>query len=167
MKWAFWRFLEALRDSQEAVRGILARLDALETAPRPTTDLEPVTTTLEALQGDILEMLKHLNAHSDALEALQRQAKDFTFALSEGIERTDRAERRIAATVKRARDKLAESGFSDAGLDAEADGLQLVDGDRSEDVRVQGVPAEVAAVASDASSVKGVPLATMRRLRGM
>lgn len=167
MNWAFWRFPASLRAAEEALSLIRVRLDVLESVPPPSVDLESLSTKLEAFQGDLVEILKHLNAHSDALEALQGQAKDFTFALSEGIERTDRAERRIAATVKRARDKLADSGFSDAGLDAEADGLQLVDGDRSEDVRVQGVPGEVAAVAGDPSSVKGVPLATMRRLRGM
>lgn len=167
MKWAFWRFPAALRASQEAVHSIFGRLDDLESAPRPIADLQGLEATIHGYDREFRELLHHVRRLEEDVAALQGQAKDFTFALAEGIERTDRAERRIAATVKRARDKLAESGFTDAGLDAEADGLQLVDGERSEDVRVQGVPAEVAAAAGDSSSVKGVPLSTMRRLRGM
>ena len=47
-----------------------------------------------------------LEAQAEAIERLQNIAKDQNVAISEGIERTDRAERRVRATVARAKKTL-------------------------------------------------------------
>ncbi|MEE8139189.1 MAG: hypothetical protein V3T81_10035, partial [Thermoanaerobaculia bacterium] len=102
-----------------------------------------------------------LLALSKAGAATDQRLKDVTFAVAEGIERVDRAERRIHATIKRARKELAESGFESPGLESEAAELQLVDGKGSDPVEVSTVPEAV-----ESSSIKGVPAETLRRVRG-
>jgi len=97
---------------------------------------------------------------------LQRSVEQLTLAVAEGIERVDRAENRIKATIARARKQLKESGFESPGLDAEAHDLRLVDGTGGEERGVPAVRDEVAQPAEQASSVEGVPLATLQRVRG-
>jgi len=58
---------------------------------------------------------------------LKRQLADLTQAVAEGIERVDRAERRVKATVRSAKKELADAGFQHPGLNAEDAQLQLVD----------------------------------------
>lgn len=107
------------------------------------------------------------NEHiQEAVEALQIQAKNFVIALSEGIERTDRAERRIKATVSRARKELKARGYEDPGLDAEAYELRNVDAAGGGEDGVLPMHAPVAEVREEASSVKGVPAEALRRVRG-
>jgi len=162
----FWPLSAPDRNTIEALRHIKGRLDRLETAPTPTTDLDLINSTLKNLHTTIAAIEGRVDGMSDELDAVQSQAKDFTIALSEGIERTDRAERRIKATVQRARKELKARGYDDPGLDAEAYELQQVDGDRGEDQGVLPLRASVEEAPNPASSIKGVSVEHLRRVRG-
>jgi len=143
------RALETLR---EQLGGYLARLERLESAPTP---------------GDRVSNLEKLaSAQERALEGQQQTIKDLTFAVSEGIERTDRAERRIRNAIQRARKELAARGFDDPGLEAEAHELRVVDGDGGSDGGVPAVSEEVAEVESAPSSIRGVSADQLRRRWG-
>jgi len=144
------RALDALR---EQLGGYLTRLERVESAPTP---------------GDRVTNLEDLaNAQERALADQQQKIKDLTFAVSEGIERTDRAERRIRNAIQRARKELASHGFEDPGLEAEAHELRIVDGDGGGDGGVPAMPAEVESVEPEASSIRGVSAETLRRRWGV
>jgi len=143
------RTLETLR---EQLGGYLARLERLESAPTP----DDRVTNLEQLAS----------AQERSLADQEQKIKDLTFAVSEGIERTDRAERRIRNAIQRARKELAARGFDDPGLEAEAHELRIVDGEGSGDGGVPAVPAEVAAVESAPSSIRGVSAEQLRKRWG-
>jgi len=143
------RALEALR---EQLGGYLARLEGLESAPTP---------------GDRVTNLEELaSAQERTLADQQQKIKDLTFAVSEGIERTDRAERRIRNAIQRARKELAARGFDDPGLEAEDQELRIVDGDGGGDRGVPAVSEEVAAVEPAPSSIRGVSADQLRRRWG-
>ena len=143
------RALDVLREQLE---GILARLDRVESAPTAT---------------DRVLNLEELGVAQDAhLDQLTTQIKDLTFAVSEGIERTDRAERRVRGVIQRARKELEARGYDDPGLEAEAHELRIVDGDGSKDGGVPPVSEEVAAVGGAASSIKGVSAEILRKRWG-
>jgi len=171
--------LKAFRDlfgSKAATLAALAeirgRVDDLETTPVP--DLPPaIDARLTALsqrdgdlQADIVNLVELTESVTDAVNDMEDWRKEIVIAVSEGIERTDRAERRIKATVQRARKQLADLGYDDPGLTAEAVDLRLIDGDGSERDGVPPVPAEVADATPESSSVRGVPAETLRRARG-
>jgi len=140
------RALDALREQLE---GILARLDRVESAPTAV---------------DRVLNLEELGVAQDAhLDQITTQIKDLTFAVSEGIERTDRAERRVRGVIQRARKELGARGYEDPGLEAEAYELRAVDGDRGKDGGVPTVPEEVAAVEPAPSSIKGVSADLLRK----
>jgi len=143
------RALDALR---EQLGGYLARLECVESAPTATDRV----VNLEALAS----------AQERQLEAFATKIKDLTFAVSEGIERTDRAERRIRNAIQRARKELGKLGYEDPGLEAEASELRLLDGEGSGDGGLPAVPEEVAEVDGEASSIKGVSAALLRKRWG-
>lgn len=149
-----------------ALQGVYDRLVALETAPILPVDLDPIRRELTKLRDEIELAYAKVALTDKDVENLQAQAKDFTFALSEGIERTDRAERRIKATVQRARKKLAEHGFEDTNLEAEGSELRERDGEGSEDGGVLPLHPTVAEPEQEASSIRGVSVETLRRARG-
>jgi len=143
------RALETLR---EQLGGYLTRLERLESAPTPT---------------DRVLNLEELGVAQDAhLSELQTKIKDLTFAVSEGIERTDRAERRVRGVIQRARKELGKLGYEDPGLEAEAHELRVVDGDGSADGGVPAVSEEVAEVDAAPSSIQGVTADQLRRRWG-
>jgi len=149
-----------------ALGQIKSRLDRLETAPTPTTELDLINATLKNLHASIAGLEGGGDSLAERVDDLHAQAKDFTIALSEGIERTDRAERRIKATVTRARKELKARGYDDPGLDAEAYELQQVNGDRGDEAGVLPVRAPVEQSAEPASSIRGVSAAHLSRVRG-
>lgn len=104
---------------------------ALTDATGPAYDDTAVRSALDSHRA-------HIEALTDAVSDLEEKAREQTLAIAEGIERVDRAERRVRAAVQRARKRLEEHGYSDEGLEAEAEQLQLIDGDGSED---EGMPA--------------------------
>jgi len=143
------RALDALR---EQLGGYLARLERVESAPTA---------------GDRVVNLEELaSAQERTLADQQQKIKDLTFAVSEGIERTDRAERRIRNAIQRARKELAARGFDDPGLEAEDQELRIVDGDGGGDREVPAVSEEVAAVEPAPSSIRGVSADQVRRRWG-
>jgi len=156
-----------------ALAQIRARLERLETAPTPDlpTDVHARLTELSRRDGDQQDALDtyvaDLNELSERQEGYDAWRKELIIAVSEGIERVDRAERRVKATVARARTKLADLGYDDAALESEAVELRLIDGDGSGKGGVPPVPAEVADAPQEGSSVRGVPAETMRRARGL
>ena len=152
-----------------ALAQIRDRVEHLETAPVP--DLPPlIESRLTALsqrdgdlQADIVRVVELVENVTDAVNDVEDWRKDIVIAVSEGIERTDRAERRIKATVQRARKQLETLGYDDPGLEAEAVELRLLDGDGSDKSEVPPVPA---AMEESPSSIRGVSAETMRRARG-
>jgi len=98
------RRVEALERVLGRIKG---RIRALETAPAQGFD-----------DSAIRDSLTHLQDRMDQLQ----------LAVSEGIERVDRSERRVRAVVQRAKARMDEAGFGDEALDAEAEQLSLIDG---------------------------------------
>ncbi len=150
--------------------GIIARLDRLETAPPPSLTPQQIEATLSAIREGLSSTFEAADARFDGLESAVEEVtvrlKATNFAVSEGIERTDRAERRIHATIKRARKEFKARGYEDPGLEEEAYQLRLVDGDRGADGELPTVPESVGEGAEVPSSIKGVPAETLRRVRG-
>jgi len=160
----------ARRELKTALSSIADRLDALETTPAPTITEDNLKAALAQLLTRLEERFEVADARVDGLETSladeERRVKALTFAVSEGIERVARHERRIHATVKRARKELEAHGFESPGLEAEAAELHIVDGDRSEQGEVPTLPAGVEPPFEEASSIKGVSAETLRRVRG-
>ena len=136
---------------EQVLSSILTRLEALESAPR-----------LPQLNADHDTRLGTLETGFDRLN---QDFKSTTFAVAEGIERVDRSERRIHATVKRARAELKKLGYEDPGLEAEASQLREVDGEGSHGTEVLHLPEDVAPAPEAPSSVPGVPASTLARIR--
>ena len=101
----------------------------------------------------------------DALEGLDGRLRTMTHAVAEGIERTDRAERRIKATVRRARAEFAEYDVEHAGLEAEAGELRLLDAGGSDGRRVPTVREEVEEAPEPPTSIETI--AGKLRMMGM
>jgi len=139
------------------------RLDRLEA----TLEAVEIRGTPGSSQDEIVALRASQDATTALVDGLATQIKQITLATAEGIERVDRAERRIQATVKRARRHLAESGYVDDGLETEAGDLRLLDGGGSESEPVPSVPTEVAASAPEASSIPGVTREQLLRVRFM
>ena len=143
------RALDALG---EQLGGYLARLERVESAPAPSAHLETLQAGADSARFDITEV--------------QKQIRDLTLAIDEGIQRTDRAERRVRGVVQRARKELAKLGYEDPGLEAEAHELRVVDGDGGGDGGVPAVSEEVAEVEAAPSSIRGVSADQLRRRWG-
>ncbi len=143
------RALDALREQLE---GILARLDRVESAPTP---------------NDRVLNLEELGVAQDTrLDELDTKIKEYLFAVSEGIDRVDRAERRVRGVIQRARKELGKLGYEDPGLEAEAHELRSVDGDGGKGGGLPTVPEEVATVEPAASSIRGVSAELLRKRWG-
>jgi len=84
-------------------------------------------------------------------------------AVDAGITHVERVEKRVAATIRRARKEFTDAGFEHAGLDAEAAELQLVDGDGGEEDSVPPMPTDVEGTPS---SIPGVTAEQLARFRG-
>ena len=144
------RALGALR---EQLVDTNARLERLESAP--------------ASDGRVTNLEELATAQDARLDDLQTKIKDLTFAVSEGIERTDRAERRVRGVIARARKELAARGYEDPGLEAEDQELRIVNGDGGQDQQLPPVSEDVAPSAEESSSIRGVPASVLRRKWGM
>jgi len=144
------------------------------------SSIEERIDALESLQNwqDIHESLQSVNLEIGVLRAsseqftreqdkVARQIVELTLAVGEGIEKVERYERRIKATIQRAQKQLAERGLESPALDAEDRDLRLVDGAGSGERGVPTVPDEVAQSAEQASSVPGVTLEQLQRARGL
>ncbi len=155
---------------QQQLTAIFCRLDTLERAPPPAVNRTDLKGTADAILSNLGQRLDPLESRLEGVESTlhdtDRRVKALTFAVEEGIERVSRAERRIHATVKRARKELAKLGYEDPGLESEAQELHGVDGGGGADGGVPLVPEGVEQVDDPPSSVKGVPASILRRVRG-
>jgi len=149
------------------LQGINDRLDHLEIAQ----NLDEIRSTLESTQQDFIDLRADQDvqqaAHNALLDRTAEYEKNITLAVADGIERVDRAERRVKATIASARKELERRGLEDPRLDAEAYELRDADGDGSASGGVPAVPSEVEPNNEAPSSVRGVPLELLRRVRGM
>jgi len=159
-----------LGELEGQLAGIIARLDALETTPTQDFSDANLKAALDAIKGGLERRFGPVESRLDGVESAlgdgERRVKALTFAVEEGIERVSRTERRIHATIKRARKELAERGLEDPGVEGEAAELRLVDGGRSEGGEVPEVQEGMGPAESEASSIPGVPAETLRRVRG-
>ena len=160
----------AREELERALESITYRLDHLESAPAPEYDLDKLRGIMAGVSGQAKQRLDELDSRvlglSKEQDASDQHLKDLTFAVAEGIERVSRAERRIHATIKRARKELADHGFESPGLETEAAELRSVDGDRGADGKVPAVPETVEAADDAPSSIRGVSAGHLRRVRG-
>jgi len=160
----------ARRELASVFTGILSRIEALETPPDTAFTPQQATEVRAMIALAIGAQVRSLDARFEGLdggiESLEEKQKTLVFAVAEGIERTERAERRINATVARARKELRKQGFESSGLESEAVELRIVDGDGSAEGEVPTLPAGVEPPHETPSSVKGVPAATLARVRG-
>jgi len=125
------RLVDDARDSQQ----LDDRIKALESAPGVDGILDSLAATVDQ---NASAASSESRATLDAFEELDRRLVQVTLAVAEGIERVDRAERRIRSTVQRARKELANEGFVSDGLEAENAEIRLLDVGGSE---ADGVPA--------------------------
>lgn len=168
--WTPWvkksELLEVRKKFGAQLVDILGKLDRLESLPTPTIDPEVVAAAVAA-------HVERIDALAGVVDELASQGKDlddrvreYVIALAEGIERVDRSERRVKATVARARKELEASGLVDPGVEAEAEELRLVDAARGSDRGMFPVSTPVVPAVETPSSIPGVSAAQLRQLRG-
>ena len=155
---------------QKQLRGITDRIEGLESAPTSrSTELaieKHIATQVEELSRELESVRGYAAGVHGQVGELEKKVDGWTLAISEGIERTDRAERRIRAAIQRARKELKKLGYDDPGLEAEATELRIVDGEGGPDGGVSELPEQVVLPAEEASSIRGVPATALRRVRG-
>lgn len=115
----------------------------------PQRRLHALETRLETLEVGLREQANAIDALRRDLQAQLEWRDQLTMAVAEGIENVQRAERRVRATVARARKELREHGMESAGLEAEWSELRERDGDGGEG---EGVPPVQEHVARDPSA---------------
>lgn len=164
------------KELEAVLSAIIDRLGALESTPPPEDHL-PAISRLQANLGTLTDQeravadlrfeMVALGARVESLgeshTALQDDAKRTMLAVSDGIERVDRAHHRIKATVARAKAELKKLGYTDPGLAAEDRELRLVDGGGSEPVGLQPVSEDVGISEDAPSSVPGVTIGQLMR----
>ena len=160
----------ARAELDQALKHIIYRLDSLESAPVPEYDLDRLRGAMAGVIGQANsrsnELADAITALEQGLQQVHKDLKEMKFAVAEGIERVARSERRIHATIKRARKELAEHGFESPGLETEAAELQLADGTASPDGKLPDMPGSVEGAPDAPSSIRGVSASTLRRVRG-
>ena len=164
-------------NTEKDLARLRGRVEALESRPVPPDlggDVRSTTLSLGALRTELGSQREDLHATSAQLgsfeanlEQMRAKVERWTAAIAEGIERTERSERRIRSTVERARKELKSLGYTHEGLDAEDAQLRLVDGAAGEVKGVSDVPEGLEGDADAPSSVPGVTLGQLRRARGM
>ncbi len=153
------------------------RLEALESVPVPQDPGEAVRSVEANLERLIAELARQREDRHDLsikmvqleanVEEIRAKVEKWTAAIAEGIERTERSERRIRSTVERARKELKSLGFAHEGLDAENAQLRIVDGANGAVEGLSEVPEIVERGDDSPSSVPGITLGQLRRARGM
>lgn len=119
-------------------------------------------TIIERLERHPVPPLPSDNAPE--LAALNSRVDDLFTAVSQGILHVDRSEKRVQATIRRARSEFADGGFEHDGLEAEHAEFSVIDGGGSEGVKLPPVPPDVA---GNESSIPGVSIEQLRAIRGL
>lgn len=141
----------SLVEGVRALQGILARLEGLE-------------GTIG--QFELPEIPPPAPADDPRIAPLLARMDDLTTAVADGVLRVQRSENRIRAIVQGAKRELEAAGFDHAGVDAEARELRDIDGKTGDAEPVPTVPTLVENPADAPSSVPGVTMGQMRRVRG-
>ena len=141
-------------------------MERLEKALESDPASPVLAADLSLLRHDIDAVKASQALIKSQLELFDVKIKEITLATADGIERVDRAERRVKATIQSARRKFAEGGYVDEGVEAEDQELRLVDGTGSEEQGLQPVSEEVEEVGGTASSIPGVSIEQLQRARG-
>jgi len=97
-----------------------------------------------------------------ALDDQERRMDLLVLAVSEGIERVERSERRVRQTISSAKRRFEAEGYLDPGLEAEASLLPEDDGSSGEDEQLRILPDDVAGV-EQANPWESVPGMTRER----
>ncbi len=164
------RQARARQEFETQLQGIISRLDTLETTLTSSMPPEKVEAIRDAIRVNLEQRFGPVESRLDGVESASedtdRRIKALTFAVEEGIERVGRSERRIVATIKRARKELAEHGFESPGIEAEVAELRVVDGAGSAGRELPEVPPDMVEPHEEASSIRGVSAATLKRVRG-
>jgi len=169
-------FFASRKQCRQSFDDLDGRLAELESRPVP----EPWTTAFGRLERNLDDLVELVSGtedtargHSSDLtdvrvrqDGVDARIKELVHAISEGIERTARAERRIGQTVARARAELKKRGYTDPGIEAEGKELRLLDADGGDEGRVPEVPEDVGSDNGEPSSVSGVSRDQLRRARG-
>ena len=161
--WTPWTKKRDLRKAFADIHSDMLRLDSV---PTPTVDPEVVAAA-------VASHLERIDALADSVDELASQGvdlearvRDYVIALAEGIERVDRSERRVKATVNRARKELEAHGLADPGVEAEAEQLRLIDAARGSDRGMHPVQQSVEPDIAPPSGFPGVSPEQLRTLRG-
>jgi len=152
-----WKF-----GPQIDLSSINERVDALESRP----DSPELRKTIDSINLEIASLRATSDGFDTKILALENKMTNLVLAVAEGIQGYEKSERRVQATIQRARKQFKERGFESPGLEAEAHDLRLIDGARGDEFGVPAVPPEVAQAADEASSVPGVTLEQLQRARG-
>jgi len=150
--------------------GMEERLDALASALEQLAEATPKTQT-GVVDPRVLRLIEDLRADIDAeLSRYGDQLNQLRTAVAHGIENEVRREKRIAATIRRARAELEASGLRDPALEAEYGQLSLIDGAGGDPGGVPPVPDDVGGHPADPpenqpSSVPGVTVGQLQRAR--
>jgi len=160
--------IDLVQDDLGANRQDVERLSravrSLETHETVYPDLDALREAVANFIGETGDQFGQLQAILGGLEAWK---KDILLAVSDGIERTDRAERRIRQTIQRARKSLADHGLVDESLEAEGAELRLLDGGTGDYEEMPGVQGDMEVPGSDEpSSIPGVTAAALARFYG-
>ena len=100
--------------------------------------------------------------NTDASKDLYFDLQQTKLAVSDGIARNTRAEKRIEKSIASARRLVAQNGLEHPGLEAEAAELRAGDDDRSEEPELQPVRSEV--VPDRPTGIPGISRADLREL---
>lgn len=136
--------IEDIRVAASALHGIRERLDEMQPG--------------ESAPG--------VGADDIRVQALWNRVDDLTTAVAEGIKNVQRSENRVRAIVKSARRELADAGYDHAGVEAEALELGDDDGGLREAEPVPAVREDVEDDSERPSTIPGVSVAVLRRVRG-
>jgi len=171
-----WDRLKQLESTVQDLRACLTELNSIptpedhsETVSRLEANVQAWARQVADYRDQMLSDRADWGLHGSEIEALKTELRKQTHAISEGIERTSRAERRIGQTIARARKELKERGLVDPGVEAEGEDhqLQLVDGEGGGEGGVPPVQAEVESTEREASSIRGVSREQLSRARGI
>lgn len=100
------------------------RFERLEMAlTRPHQD----SVDLAPIESRLTEHAATINGSVESIRDLEEKIREQNLAIAEGIERVDRAERRVRESVRRAQKRMADLGYVDEGIEAEAAGLRAID----------------------------------------
>jgi len=162
-----WIWTE-LAQHRERVARLTEEISGLRATIKHTASVEEDAAPDSRWKDALGEIAALAGGHESEIQRLRDQVKRLEIALAEGIEHEERRERRIKASVRRARAQLTELGAEDPALEAEWDALPQSDGDGGEAEGVPPVSKEMGADPLDGpSSVPGVSIRQLRYARGI